>query len=411
MGPLAVRHGARPRPRKIALVTHGFETGGGVATVAGWLHESLTSVGGYTVDIHDLATSSRDRASRRIAAPRSWARLSLLGPLGGTTVGSHWGANAVEFEAMRYRPRRELNRALCAYDIIQVVAGAPAWASVVVGAGVPVVLQVATTVACERRWQLAEQTGALRVWRETMTHVTSRVERRVLKSVDVVLVENAVMLEYVRKAGQTSVVKAPPGVDTTLFSPPIDGWHRRGYLLSVCRFADARKGLERLIRAYAHMLRMDESIPVLVLAGRGQPPEPLLTLMNDLSLSSRITVRANVSVAELPVVYRGASVFIQTSYEEGLGMSVLEAMSCGLPVVCTDTAGTRETVVDGVTGWRVRQDDGSQVPSLVGDRVLEVLNGDGAAFGVRARERCTQLFSTSVGIRRFTDVYDAVLGR
>jgi glycosyltransferase involved in cell wall biosynthesis len=245
-----------------------------------------------------------------------------------------------------------------------------------------------------------------------MTLLTARVERRALRKVAAVLVENSAMLEHVRSSGQQRVIKTPTGVNTALFYPPVAGWRREGYLLSVCRLNDARKGLERMIRAYANMLQFDDSVPPLVLAGRGQLPAGLLGLLTNLGLSSRVTVRSDVDHAELAELYRGASVFLQTSYEEGLGMSVLEAMACGLPVVCTDTAGTRETVVNGVTGWLVRQDADSQVSGLVAGRVLEVLRGDGVGMGGRARQRCEKSFSNEVAFRPFMDVYeDLLLGR
>jgi glycosyltransferase involved in cell wall biosynthesis len=321
----------------------------------------------------------------------------------------HWGANAVEIETMRYRPRRELRKTLQSYDLIQVVAGSPALASAVIGTGVPVVLNVATTVNWERRWHLAQQTGVRRIWRQSMTLLTARVERRALRKVDAVLVENSAMLDHVLASGQKRVIKAPPGVDTAVFSPPVGGWRRQGYLLSVCRLNDPRKGLERIIRAYAIMFRFDDSISPLVLAGRGHLPASLLALVANLGLSPRVTVRSDVDRGELVELYRGASVFLQTSYEEGLGISVLEAMACGLPVVCTDTAGARETVVDGLTGWLVRQDSDSQVAGLVAHRVIEVLRGDGAAMGGRAGRRCEQLFSTEIALRRFMDVYGDLL--
>ena len=398
-------------PIRIALVTSGFDIGGGVPTIARWLRDGLGSLGGYTVDVHDLATWSRDAFSRRLLAPNTWARPSLQNRPNGADPVIHWGANLVEIETMRYWPRRELRRTLRSYDIIQVVSGGPALAWAVAGAGVPVVLWVASTVAWERLRQKAEQSGALALWRRGMTIITTRLERRAIRTVDAVLVLNASMLEHVRSAGQHQVAKAFPGVDTSRFFPLLTGWRPQGYLLSVCRLNDPRKGLDRMIRAYAYMLDSDPSIPRLVLAGRGQLPDTLIDLVRRLGVSSGVTVCSNIRDDELPKLYRDASVFLQTSYEEGLGMSVLEAMACGLPVVSTETAGTRETVVDGVTGWLIPQDAGLDVPRMMASRALDVLHGIGSALGARGRDRCVTTFSNDVAIRRFIDTYDQLLAR
>jgi len=310
---------------------------------------------------------------------------------------------------MRYRPRRELRNALRRYDLIQVVAGIPAWGSAVIGTGVPIVLLVATTVVWERPWQLAEQTGPSRILREIMTLLTARIERQALRKVDMVVVLNSTMLEHVRSTVHERVIKAPPGVDTAFFAPAAVGWQRGGYLLSVCRLNDPRKGLDRLINAYANMLQQDRSIPPLVLAGKGYLPANLLGLLTNLGISSRVSVRSDVDGTQLPELYRGASVFLQSSYEEGLGMSVLEAMACGLPVVSTDSAGARETVVHGLTGWLVPQTHASQVATSIADRVLQVLRSDAGEMGRRARQHCEKTFSSGVALRPFTNVYEGLL--
>ena len=121
----------RSRPRRIALVTQGFCIGGGVSTVARWLRSGLESTGNYSVDIHDLATSSKDAMSRRLARPKTWLRRSLRWLSDSDDGLQHWGANAVEVELMRYRPRVELTRTLRSYDLIQVVNGGPALAAAV----------------------------------------------------------------------------------------------------------------------------------------------------------------------------------------------------------------------------------------------------------------------------------------
>src|SRR5664280_400826 len=256
-------------PRRIALVTQGYCSGGGVPTVARWLRSGLESTGNYSIDIHDLATSSKDNTSRRLARPKTWFRRSLRSPSGSDDGVQHWGANAVEVEFMRYRPRVELTRTLRSYDLIQVVNGEPALAAAVTRAGIPVVLQVATTAAWERESQRAGQARAALTWRQGMAALTSRVERSALHDVDMVLVENDAMLEHVRSLGQQNVVKAPPGLDTDRFTLGLGGWRSNGYLLSVCRLGDERKGLDRMVLAYGEMVRADARVPDLVLAGLG----------------------------------------------------------------------------------------------------------------------------------------------
>jgi glycosyltransferase involved in cell wall biosynthesis len=305
---------------------------------------------------------------------------------------------------MRYRPRRELTGVLRAYDLVQVVAGTPAWACAVLPATVPVVLQVATLA----RWERVAFPGRLAgTWRRAMTAATARLDRAALRGVDAVLVENTEMLSAVRAVGQDRVELAPPGVDTEIYCPGTDGWRRDGHLLSVCRLAEPRKGIDRTLHAYAALRRLRDRTPDLVLAGRGTLPDAQRHLIRDLGLASRVRVRENPTAAELIQLYRGTSVFVQTSHEEGLGVSVLEAMASGLPVVATATAGSRETVADGVTGHLLPQ---AFSPDDFAARVDGLLSS-GASFAEAARRRCVATFSTAATLRRFTDTYAALLRR
>lgn len=391
--------------RHIALVTQGFDTGGGVPSVARWLRDGLREAG-HDVDVHDLATSSRDPSSRRIARPASWLQASLRGPSDPASGAQHWGANAVELEPMRYLPRRELTRALRTYDLIQVVAGGAAVAGAVVGAGPPVFLQVATRLRWERRARHGVLPLPARAWGDAMTAWATRLEVRALVAIDGVFVENREMLAYVGEIGQRNVVLAPPGVDTDRFRPAASAWAADGYLLSVCRLAEPRKRLDRLIDGYRELVRRDPSAPDLVLAGRGQLPEDLRRRISAAGVASRVTVRTDVAAADLPELYRCASVYVQASDEEGLGISVLEAMASGLPVVATDTAGARECVVDGSSGLLVQQDDAVDLAAAFAERLTQVLTAAGGAMGDRGRRRCEAEFSSRQTLARFLDSYD-----
>jgi glycosyltransferase involved in cell wall biosynthesis len=392
--------------RRVAIVTQGLGAGGGVPTVARWLRASLNALDGYSVDIHDLATSRRDVYSRCLTAPTTLVRRSLRGDFDESQSAQLWGANLVELEPMRYHPRSELTQALRDYDLIQVVAGGPALAHAVVRVGPPVFLQVATRVGWERRARRPTMAPASRAWGDAMTAWTARIETKALAAVDGVLVENAQMLAFVQSIGQQNVCLAPPGVDTDRFHPSSVGWNADGYVLSVCRLAEPRKRLDRLVRAYRELVQVDASAPDLVLAGCGNVPAALQHLIDDLGLASRIVVRNNVSAHDLPKLYRGASVYVQTSDEEGLGISVLEAMASGLPVVATDTAGAKTCVADGVSGWLVASDDEARIAGSTAELVHRVIAATGREMAAQGRERCRSDFSTARTLERFTAMYD-----
>lgn len=392
---------------RIALVAQGYQFAGGIQTVARWLAAGLREAG-FEVEIFDLATSRTDIYSRRLTSPRSWFRATLLAADPSETQLTHVGANGVELEPLRYLPRVELSAELNRFDLVQVVAGGPALALAAIRSRRPIVLQVATTVALERASQFPATGAMLARWRRVMTMAVSVMERIALQRADAVLVENRVMQEIAESASKNRVYWAPPGIDVERFAPGSSGWHSEGYLLSVCRLGDPRKGLPRLIRSYSEMRTLSPSVPALVLAGGGQVPADLLQLIAELGLAQFVSVRPDVLPADLPSLYREASVYLQASYEEGLGISAIEAMASGIPVVSTETAGSLETVEHGITGWLVAQD--SDVERALATRTLSVLSVDGSHMSLAARSRAVALFSDRATLSHFIEVYKQLLG-
>jgi glycosyltransferase involved in cell wall biosynthesis len=229
-------------------------------------------------------------------------------------------------------------------------------------------------------------------------------ETRALKRADAVFVENDEMHKVCKRLGQEHTYKLPPGVDTRRFAPAAT-WRADGYILSVCRLDDARKGLDRLVKAYSSLMADDDGTPRLILAGRGRLDSGVLALIDQLGVRDRIEIRSNVANEELADLYQGASVFVQTSHEEGLGISVLEAMACGLPVVATDTFGSRETVEDGLSGMRVPQRSERETIEAIIRGIREMRSSQGRRCGAAGRVRVEALYSADACFAQYLAVY------
>lgn len=390
---------------RIALVTTGLGTGGGVPTLARWLTQQLDASDEFTVDVHDLATSSRDRASRLISRPTSILRSSLRAEGEGY---EHWGANFAEFEPLRYRPRRELTVALNEYDLVQVVAGGAAIGHAMCRVKVPMSLLAATRATWERRQSLKSATGPSALLSRTTTGIVRHQEDLALREADAVQVLNEEMLTYTRRLGQQHAVLAPYGVDTTRFTPAKQ-WNRAGPLVTVCRLGDERKGLNRMLEAYLRLLETSADVPRLILAGHGNLGTRDQQLVNHPLLRDRVEIQSDLSLPELSQLLQSASVFVQASYEEGLGIAVLEAMACGLPVVASRTAGTAISVVDGTTGELVPQDGNGRFEDRMATSIASVLHCHGDRMSVAARRRIEQHFSNEVALSTFTSEYRRIL--
>lgn len=110
------------------------------------------------------------------------------------------------------------------------------------------------------------------------------------------------------------------------------------YLLHVGTL-QPRKNLIRLIEA----IRDPPSAVRLILVGRrGWRSEPILTAAN----ARGVRVLEHVPDEDLPGLYSGAAAFVFPSLYEGFGFPVLEALACGVPVICSNTSSLPEVAGD-----------------------------------------------------------------
>ena len=86
------------------------------------------------------------------------------------------------------------------------------------------------------------------------------------------------------------------------------------------------------------------------MVGAGHLKESIERKIRDLDLSKNISIREFVPNSELPEIYRNSNVFMLPSLNEGVPRTILEAMSCGIPIVCTELP----QLVDVVEGCGVK---------------------------------------------------------
>jgi glycosyltransferase involved in cell wall biosynthesis len=314
---------------------------------------------------------------------------------------------ASEIEYCRYQPRSVLTARLSDYDLVQVVAGTPAWAHVCRHVEVPVALQVATLAQAERASALNGTLHPVDLWRRLMARMTNRLDHSALRYADAVFVENQWMYDHLcNHMRSDDVTFAPPGVDADQFTPgppPSEG----EYLLSVGRFGDPRKNVGLLFEAYAQFREGVSAPPPLVIAGRSAPPENAWQRARDLGIRSAITFREDVSQDELATLYRNAALYVVSSNEEGLGLTILEAMASGRPVVSTACGGPSTTMLDGETGRLVPVGDAHALAGAMQNILSTPSRAD--TMGQRGRERVEQHFSLEATGQRFLNTYAQLL--
>jgi glycosyltransferase involved in cell wall biosynthesis len=165
-------------------------------------------------------------------------------------------------------------------------------------------------------------------------------------------------------------------------------------LLSVGRLS-AEKGLDLLLRAVAELSRDHPQIE-LVIAGTGPEEAALRRLGAELGLTDKVRYAGYVS--DMPSLYAGADLVVQSSLTEGLPNVILEAAYLGVPVVATDVGGTREVIEHGVSGWLVPAGSVSALTTGIG-RYLDDPAGF-VAMASRGRRHIEEHFSIDARARK-----------
>ncbi len=182
--------------------------------------------------------------------------------------------------------------------------------------------------------------------------------------------------------------------------------HYKPLILAVGRLRHY-KGIDILIAA---MRQVDDACALVV--GTGPMRALWERQARDEGLVDRVLFRGEVAEDELIALYHAANVFVlpSTNRAETWGTVQVEAMACGLPVICTELGtGTSYVNQDGVTGLVVPPGDSAALAAalrrLIGDKAFA------QELGVAGHARAWGKLSSDAMIEQTMAFYSDVIGR
>jgi glycosyltransferase involved in cell wall biosynthesis len=143
-----------------------------------------------------------------------------------------------------------------------------------------------------------------------------------------------------------------------------------------------RKGVHVLLDAFAQL----DSSASLLLIGKAENADYAAQLhaqVNNLGLAKRVTFIEFLQHAEVAAHLTRSRALILPSVSEGLGLVVVEAMLCGLPVIGSDTGGIPDMVTPEQTGWLVTPNDADSLAAALQNTLTDGAQTD--RTGVQAR--------------------------
>lgn len=175
-----------------------------------------------------------------------------------------------------------------------------------------------------------------------------------------------------------------------------------------------RKGIDNVIRALPH-LSDDMQARLLVVGGDSRNPADMQTperlrleaVAHESGVEDKVVFIGHRRRDELRRYYAAANVFVTTPWYEPFGITPLEAMACGVPVVASSVGGLQFSVTDGVTGHLVPPHDPETLAQC-----LSQLHGNpdlAQAMGRAGIRRVRSLFTWEKVTSSLLDIYRDVL--
>ncbi|MBW4582123.1 MAG: glycosyltransferase [Tildeniella nuda ZEHNDER 1965/U140] len=177
-----------------------------------------------------------------------------------------------------------------------------------------------------------------------------------------------------------------------------------------------RKGVDTVIRSLAYLIQEHQTAAHLLVVGGDLADADarvtvemtrLQTIAAEAGVADYVTFVGRQGREVLKYYYSAADVFITTPWYEPFGITPIEAMACGTPVVGSDVGGIKFTVRDGETGYLVPPND----PMAIADRIAHLYQQPQLldSFGRQAIQRVNALFTWQRVATTMATLYEQVI--
>ena len=401
--------------KKVAIATLDPHCYGGVLSLMIFLYRFLEETGefaprliyrksnylepGFSVTIKSLI--------KGLVALKPQYRIKMRDEVFQGMRGKAIGAYFPELEFQRYTGNKYWNDATRDMDIFQVVGGANLVGFPFVQLNKKFVVWVATPYYEDRTDRIKHLSLPERVMENISLPICQHQERLIYKKAAKILAlsqytAEAIIKRYGLPCQKVEILPYP--IDTRIFCPT--GNMKNGnYILCVGRINDPRKNIKMLLKAFQSVAEKKKDVKLFIIGD--EPTKDLQNELYQLSLEGRVIFKGRILDKQTFVeYYQNALFFVLPSLQEGLGIVVLEALACGIPVVATKCGGPEMVIKDGENGFLVVNNN----PNQLAKAMIYLLEHPELCLkmGENARRDVCENYSVEKIGKRFVEVYQEV---
>jgi glycosyltransferase involved in cell wall biosynthesis len=240
--------------------------------------------------------------------------------------------------------------------------------------------------------------------------VAKSILRYNFSNADLICATSNTIKEYIAPVIDKDVTVIPFGIDVNKFKPtPVSPVFKEGdFVLGSIKSLEKLYNIDVLINSF---YRLHEKYPQLklLIIGEGSAGEKLKALVKKLEIEDKVMFTGRVPFSEISDYYNRISVLVNISEYESFGVSVIEAMACGKPVIVTNVGGLKEVVKDDTVGLKVEIGNVEQTAAAI-----ERLVTDAALYqriSETARMYATTTYNWNDNLQQMLDAYKRLIAQ
>lgn len=202
------------------------------------------------------------------------------------------------------------------------------------------------------------------------------------------------------------IVLSPFGIDLNKFKPS-NNKDNSVITIGIVKSLERYYGIEYLIQAFALLKKRISHNIKLVIAGDGSLRQYFMNLVSELNITEYVKFLGRVEYDKVETVHNMLDIGCYVSVEESFGVSQLESLACGVPVVASNIGGIPEIIEDGVNGLLVPPRDVEKTADAL--EKLIVNPELRKQFALKGRAIVEEKFNWDNSIKIFVEYYDKLL--
>ncbi len=234
-----------------------------------------------------------------------------------------------------------------------------------------------------------------------------------LKKADKILSTSHVMAAETKKYTDKEIEVTPFGIDTVKFAPEkaeraaLTPFSEEDIVVGTIKLLEDKYGINYLIEAFSTVAKKHPELPLkLLIVGDGSERKNLESLTEKLEIKDKVYFAGMADYSKVPYFNNILDVYAALSNYESFGVAVIEAQSCGKPVVVSNVGGLPEVVEDGVTGFVVERKNAAATAEKLEKLVLD--SELRKSIGNAGRERVLKLYDWNANVAQMMEIYNKI---